>query len=341
MSATGGNASEQTRAEERETASPEVSVIVPCYNVRAYLEECLRSVIAQDFTDWEAIVVDDCSTDGGPGEIIKSIGDPRIRLLRHMANRGLGASRNTGIEAARAPLILPLDGDDVLAPAFLRRLLEMLRKDAALDCAFTDFELFGAETGIRAMQIEPLGVFTRYQWLPGAGVLMKRELWARAGKYNEDPTLRLGNEDWDFWLSAARAGFRAAHLAEPLYRYRQHAKNMSQGLSAQDHVTRRYLLRRHRDFFRQHGNGRRFLASGFWQAAEVARRNRRVHPLPRPGSARVGARRRLAPGPPSRAEQPQHAAPHESSARPASRQTEPGHSSNAGALRPGPFPTPA
>ncbi len=254
----------------------EVSVVIPCYNIQPFLAECLRSVISQEVGGWEAIIVDDCSTDGGPEEIIAAIGDPRIRLLRHAANRGLAAARNTGFEAAQAPLILPLDGDDILASSFLSKLLSLLESDPSLDCAFADFELFGAGSGIRSMQVEPLGVMTRYQWLPGAGVLMKRDLWIRAGKYNEDRVLRLGNEDWDFWLSAAEAGFRAAHLAEPLYRYRQHARNMSQGLSASDHITRHYLLKHHRAFFMEHGNSRQFLASGYWQAAEVARRHRRV-----------------------------------------------------------------
>jgi glycosyltransferase involved in cell wall biosynthesis len=253
-----------------------VSIVIPCYNAGAYLGECLQSLLAQDCPAWEAVVVDDASTAGDPAAIVAQFHDPRIRCLRHETNRGLGAARNTGFESATTPLVLPLDADDLLAPRFLRSLLTMMEADPTLDCAFCDFELFGARSGIRAMRVEPLGALTRYQWLPGAGVLVKRDLWQRAGKYSEDPVLRLGNEDWDFWLRAAGVGFRAAHLAEPLYRYRQHTHNMSQDLSAADHVTRRYLLRRHRSFFDRHGAARGFLATGYWTAAEVARRRRRV-----------------------------------------------------------------
>jgi glycosyltransferase involved in cell wall biosynthesis len=253
-----------------------VTVVIPCYNSNAHLEECLRSVLAQEETRWEAIVVDDGSTDGGPEEIVAKPGDARIRVIHHDKNRGLGAARNTGFDAAQSELVLPLDADDLIAPEFLRKLLDLMDADADLDCAFCDFQLFGAESGIRAMRVEDLGVMTRYQWLPGAGVLMKRDLWERAGKYSEEHALRVGNEDWDFWLCAAEAGFKAAHVAEPLYLYRKHAKSMSVGLSEEDHVSRRHLLERHRAFFEQHGAARNFLATGYWQAAETARRRRRV-----------------------------------------------------------------
>lgn len=260
------------------TAGPaaRVSVVIPAFNSDAWLGECLRSVIAQEEEAWEAMVVDDASTQGDAEPIIAALGDPRIRLIRHRENRGLGAARNTGFEAAAAALVLPLDADDMLAPSFLRRLMELLGSDPSLDCAFADFELFGAREGVRAMRVEPPGVLARYQWLPGAGVLMKRELWLRAGGYGEDEMLRLGNEDWDFWLRAAGVGFKAGHVAEPLYRYRQHAQNMSHTLNAEDHVSRLFLLRRHRAFFDEHHAARRFLATGFWYAAESARRRRRV-----------------------------------------------------------------
>jgi GT2 family glycosyltransferase len=203
--------------------------------------------------------------------------DPRVRIIRHEVNRGLGAARNTGFAAATAPLVLPLDGDDLLTPDCLAKLLAVLGREPEADCVYPDYELFGAESGVRAHRLETIGAMTTYQWVPGAGVLMKRALWERAGHYDESPVLRLGNEDWDFWLRVAEKGFLAAHLVEPLYLYRQHAANMSHGLRAQDHVTRRYLLRHHAAFYREHGGGRKFLATGYWHASDVARR--RGHPF--------------------------------------------------------------
>ena len=102
---------------------PRISVIVPAYNVAAYLERCLDSLKAQTFEDWEAIVVDDCSTDAS-GAIADSYAqaDPRFRVIHHNENRGLHLARKTGVEAATGEWSFLLDGDDELAPEFLSEL---------------------------------------------------------------------------------------------------------------------------------------------------------------------------------------------------------------------------
>jgi len=256
--------------------SARVSVVVPCFNQRHYLRECIESLRTQDLADWEMIVVDDCSTDGDPAEVLAEISDERIYLVRHEKNRGLGAARNTGFTAATAPLVLPLDSDDALAPTFLSALVRMLDADAELDCAFADFELFGATSGVRQFDLRTMAALAEWQWLPGAGVLMKRELWQRAGGYSEAEVLRRGNEDWDFWLRAGAVGFRAALCPEPLYRYRQHAESMTLRLVESDHLTRRHMAREHRAFLEKHGSVRQFLAGGYWRSADLARRQKRL-----------------------------------------------------------------
>lgn len=102
---------------------PRISVIVPAYNVVAYLERCLDSLKAQTFEDWEAIVVDDCSTDAS-GAIADSYAqaDSRFHVIHNSENRGLHLARKTGIEAATGEWAFLLDGDDELAPEFLAEL---------------------------------------------------------------------------------------------------------------------------------------------------------------------------------------------------------------------------
>ena len=90
------------------------SVVIPAYNVEAYLDECLGSMATQSWTDWEAIVVDDGSTDGtGRLAEVWAGKDKRFRVV-HQENRGLSAARNTGVEQAKGEYLLFLDGDDWL-----------------------------------------------------------------------------------------------------------------------------------------------------------------------------------------------------------------------------------
>ncbi len=101
-----------------------VSVVIPAYRSADRLPATLRSVQAQTLLDWEAIVVDDCSPDDTAGALAAFADDPRIRLVRHAANAGASAARNTGIAEARGRFVAFLDADDAWMPAKLERQLD-------------------------------------------------------------------------------------------------------------------------------------------------------------------------------------------------------------------------
>ena len=93
-----------------------VSVIIPIYNVEPYLKKCIESVLRQDFSDYEVLLVDDGSTDSSPAicdEYAQTY--PQVQVI-HQENKGLGGARNTGIQAARGDYLLFLDSDDSLTP---------------------------------------------------------------------------------------------------------------------------------------------------------------------------------------------------------------------------------
>lgn len=100
-------------------ASPEVSIIVPVYNMEKYLEECLNSIISQTFTNWECILVDDGAKDRS-GEICDRYAnkDKRFKVL-HMKNGGLSYARNIGIREARGKFIAFCDADDWMEPEMI------------------------------------------------------------------------------------------------------------------------------------------------------------------------------------------------------------------------------
>lgn len=108
------------------TATPEISIIVPVYKVEKYLRETLDSILAQTFTSWECILVDDGSPDAC-GTICDeyAAADPRFRVI-HRTNGGLSAARNSGIGDCRAPFVTFVDSDDVLRPEYLARLYELI-----------------------------------------------------------------------------------------------------------------------------------------------------------------------------------------------------------------------
>ena len=118
------------------------SIIIPIYNVAQYLRECLNSVLAQTFADWECICVDDGSTDSS-GAILDEYAakDERFCVV-HQPNSGEGGARNAGIAAARGEWVFFLDGDDVMLDGALEQLIQVATSDVDLVrfgfCAFKD-----------------------------------------------------------------------------------------------------------------------------------------------------------------------------------------------------------
>jgi glycosyltransferase involved in cell wall biosynthesis len=105
------------------SATPAISIVMPLYNKAGQVLKTIASVTAQTLSDWELVVVDDGSTDGGPA-LVRALGDARIRVVSQ-ANAGVSAARNRGIELARADLIAFLDADDLWLPQFLAAILAL------------------------------------------------------------------------------------------------------------------------------------------------------------------------------------------------------------------------
>ena len=119
---------------------PLVSVIVPVYNVRDYVDECLKSLIRQDYENLEIVVVDDGATDGS-GEICDELakGDKRIKVF-HKKNGGLSSARNYGIKKAKGKYVCLVDSDDYVKKDFVKVLVgEAIRSDADIVvCGYND-----------------------------------------------------------------------------------------------------------------------------------------------------------------------------------------------------------
>lgn len=197
-----------------------ISIILPAHNAAATLPETLASLQAQTFPHWEAIIIDDASTDATP-EIARQAAatDPRLRVIPGPGH-GPSAARNEGIAHASADWLLFLDADDLLAPEHLERIAAALKggdHDGAL-CGWVRF----APDGRRGPEQLPeegdlFPVLACYCAPAIHSCVIRRSLVEEVGRF--DPSLRTC-EDWDLWQRLARAGARFARVPEILALYR-------------------------------------------------------------------------------------------------------------------------
>lgn len=205
---------------------PLVTIIVPVYNVEAYLDACLDSVRGQTYRNLEIIAVEDCSTDNSLRQLDKHLTDQRVRVVRHKQNAGLSTARNTGIDAARGDYIICVDSDDLIESDLVAACVACALENDA-DLVLFDFVPFrdGKEvqlvqrSGGRPPQPIPrrdprLFMLPQFAWLKfiKAELVREHELRFPAGYYYEDAPFH-----WELGLHAERV----FHLGDAYYHYRQ------------------------------------------------------------------------------------------------------------------------
>ncbi len=193
--------------------SEAVTVIVPLFQKAAHVERALDSVLRQTYQQFEVVVVDDGSTDGG-GERVARRGDPRIRVIRQ-DNRGAAAARNRGVEAARAPLVAFLDADDEWDSDFLDTALALRERCLSAASFGTAYRLRFPEGETRIPKYqgrlpEPAGggLIDFFGGAPGNSplhsscVVVEKAALLSVGGFAEGVDL---GEDHDTWLRLALA----------------------------------------------------------------------------------------------------------------------------------------
>ena len=209
-----------------------ISVILPVYNTKAYVREAVESILAQTFTDFELIVINDGSTDGS-GVILRELAarDARIVLVEQ-SNEGLVSALNKGLEMARADLIARMDADDVSMPerfalqharmiedpelAVLGSFSNIIDRDGAIIRLHDDFPL----TPAAAMR------FVKHRCpVYHSAVMMRRDAVLKAGGYRK---AFCHAEDHDLWLRMSDLGYAIANLPQPLLNHRRHGANVTE-----------------------------------------------------------------------------------------------------------------
>jgi glycosyltransferase involved in cell wall biosynthesis len=219
----------------------QVDVIIPVYNTPIdFVQQALRSVVEQTFSDWKAIVINDGSTEPYTAELerlIGQLGDPRITYLR-TENRGLPAARNSAIRASDSPYIALLDADDVWYPARLQAGVEVLQTQSWVDVVHANNDVCQPDsqlTPAKPRTVNPNSLSLQQQFarmLEGNYVCVLTALFRRtatddAGLFDESFA---SLEDKEFWLRMMLHGKRFMFLDQVLGIYRLHASSMSRNV---------------------------------------------------------------------------------------------------------------
>lgn len=221
-------------------SAPTVSVVLTAHNYGRFLDQSIRSVLAQTFQDFELVVVDDGSTDETPEIIARLSADPRVTALT-LSGVGLAAACNRGIRRSHGAYVMRLDADDFLEPQALAVLAGVLNRTPEADLVYPDFytvdEQGRALGRVRVPPVQDGARLLDHNPLAG-GALYRRSCFDALGGYNEG--LRY-QEDFEFWLRFIER-FRAYGVGLPLLAYRRHGGSMSRNRAPRS-AARRYVKR--------------------------------------------------------------------------------------------------
>ena len=207
--------------------SPVFSIVLCTYNAESYLKECIDSLLQQTYTDFELIIVDDGSRDGTL-PYLKTLTDPRIRLLPLDSNHGLIHARNRGFDAAQGHYIAIMDADDIAHPQRLEEQLKVLEQEGVDVCGSFHLTLDSvsgkrrrrrsatSDSDIRAL-------LTIYCPLCNPSTSVRADV-LRRHRYN---TAYPHAEDYGLWCDIAAQGGRFRNIARPLLTYRLHPGQIS------------------------------------------------------------------------------------------------------------------
>ena len=206
------------------SGAPAVSVVLPVHNGRAFVEKSVRSILAQDFTNFELVIGDDGSDDG-TGELVAELAaeDPRIRLLRRPTKSGLAGSANWVVSEARGPLVAIAHADDIYDPSRLRRQTDLLalRPDAVLVGTLAD----GIDSNGRDVQPPNLSALLKHSSFAAfahSTIMFRASAFSRAGGYRSHADAW---EDLDLYWRMAEQG-RILVIPEVLASYRHSAASI-------------------------------------------------------------------------------------------------------------------
>jgi glycosyltransferase involved in cell wall biosynthesis len=216
-----------------------ITVIIPCYNHGAFIDDAIASVINNDFENiCEIIVVNDGSTDQLTIDTLNSLEGETI-LVYHQENLGLAKARNKGIELATTEYLLMLDADNKINRDFLIEFKSLFSKNDSFDMLHGNAMYFGERDGI--MHSKPLNFFgiCKQNYIDACAII-KRETLIDLGMYDAKMPC-MGWEDWDLWIRMAFKNKKTIYCNRIFFEYRYAQNSMIRTIGHKENETREYL----------------------------------------------------------------------------------------------------
>ena len=234
-------------------AEPLVSVVMPAYNAAEYITGAIKSVLIQNYGNFELVIINDGSTDNTE-EIVLGFKDKRIRYFRQ-ENRGLAATHNAGIKQSKGQFVSKLDSDDMITPDFIAKHLQQFEKHPKADLVYCDDCLIDKnDKPIRVIQRPEYTnrkLFIRDLFRNGFPIVpfrtcIRRSVFDKIGFFDED---LLVGEDYDMMRRFVKHSLKICHLRNALYLRRMTENSLSRDYSAQKAQSHFDAVRRFTDTF--------------------------------------------------------------------------------------------
>ncbi|MFO0702262.1 MAG: glycosyltransferase [Candidatus Andersenbacteria bacterium] len=228
---------------------PTVAVVIAIYNFGQYLDEAVRSVLAQTYPPAEVLVVDDGSTNWTRGYVARI--KERFPTVRSIlaAHGGQARALNLGVRATTSDLVLCLGADDRLRPTAVASAVKLLEQHSDAAFAYGWAERFGAQSGVLEYEAwDPMNLLIGNYVQPSASVY-RRSLFKKTAGWGEYLRGKGGMEDWDFVVCAAEVGARGVRDPHVWVEYRRHAGSELDRMNRMEAWLRRCMFQRHFWFF--------------------------------------------------------------------------------------------
>lgn len=229
--------------------APKISIVMPCFNQGAYIDDAIDSVNHQTMTDIEIVVVDDASTDPATKEklkCIKGLQSANITVELLAKNVGVSAARNIGANLAKGEFLVFLDADDKLHPEFIQRCFDVISKTDKCNFVTSDVVFFERINRRLATEEYSIKKLLARNIFPVTGLLRRDEFMLTEGF---DETMKCGLEDWEFWIRFLKKGGIVKVVHQDLFFYR--IKKQSKNVEALQNIrnARARIVERNADIF--------------------------------------------------------------------------------------------